>query len=397
MINQTFYKTLLKKCQLNSMIINSLLDNDFYKLTMMHAVRTKYPESVGSFAFINRTLSDKFPKDFIEKLQSGIRDLEKLQLTDSEYTWLKTLKLFPDSFLDALKKFRYNTDYVTCKLDKENQLVLNVKGPWVETILFEVPLLALITDTFYKDKPLDEKKYYELSYQKGLRLSEAGCVFTDFGTRRRRSYDIQKVALQAFMDLPKDEPQKSSYIGTSNIHFSRIFGTTPIGTMAHEWIMGHAGMFGVENANCTAMQDWLDVYRERFSIALTDTYTSEAFFKEFTTEQAKRFHGLRQDSGNPLEFTDKALKFYKNLGIDATKKKIVYSDNLTWQKAIEIQKYAQGKIIPLFGIGTHFTNDQGGIPPLNIVIKMNEINGVPVYKLTDSKSKISGVLLGTHS
>jgi len=375
------------------MVINSLLDNDFYKFTMMHAVREKYPEAEASYAFINRTPSDKFPENFLDKLAPRIKELENLGLTDEELSWLKKLNLLPNDYLGGLKNFRFNAQYVDCKLDKDNQLVLSVKGPWYETILFEVPLLSLITHTYYENDPVDLKKYYELTKHKGLKLSEAGCIFTDFGTRRRRSYDVQKTALQAFVDLPKEGPQKSTYAGTSNVHFSQYFGTPPIGTMAHEWIMAHAGMFGVKGANYKAMKAWHEVYGEKFSIALTDTYTSNLFFEEFTKGQAKEYSGIRQDSGDPFIFTDRALEFYKKLGIDPSTKKIVYSDNLTYEKAIEIEKYANKRIQPFYGIGTHFTNNMGEKKPLNIVIKMNGINNTPVYKLTDSASKASGSLL----
>ncbi len=161
--------------------------------------------------------------------------------------------------------FRYNADFVKCRLNKDNQLELQISGPWVETILFEVPLLALITQTYFEDRGKVDLADYKLrTFEKGLKLSKHGCLFTEFGTRRRRSYNVQQAVIEAFMELPKVGDYKSTYIGTSNVHFSRIYNTPPIGTMAHEWIMGHAGMFGVVGSNAKALDVWLDLYSRNF-------------------------------------------------------------------------------------------------------------------------------------
>lgn len=375
------------------MIINSILDNDFYKFTMMHAVRMKYPEAHVSYKFINRTPSDTFTEPFLEKLRVRIKELENIHLTEEEFNWAHSLSLLPGSFWEYLKDFRFNADYVDCKLNPEGQLELEVSGPWHETILFEVPLLALITETYFEDKgSVDLKAYKQKTYEKGLKLSKNGCVFTEFGTRRRRSYEIQQAVIEAFMELPKEGESKSTYIGTSNVTFSKIYKTPPIGTMAHEWIMGHAGMFGVKGSNAKALDVWLDVFGSKYLIGLTDTYTRETFFKEFTEKLAKSYSGIRQDSGDPISFIEQALEFYNQFNIDPKNKEVVFSDNLTVDKVIEIEKHVKKRFKSVYGIGTHFTNDVVGSKALNIVIKLASINGQSVFKLTDAKDKACGRL-----
>lgn len=372
------------------MIIQSLLDNDFYKFTMMEAVQAKYGAAITRYQFINRDLSFTFTPDFLKQLQKNLSALADLQLTAEEYTWLKQNNLFSPKYLESLKNFRLNPAYIQASLENQ-QLILTIEGPWFDTILFEVPVLAIITQTYYETIQTswdhDLEHYKQKSLEKGRQLSLAKCVYSDFGTRRRRSYKIQETALRALLSTDKDI---NTFAGTSNVHFARILNTHPIGTMAHEWIMGHAGMFGIENAHITALQAWLDVHHKKYAIALTDTYTSDLFFKDFTPELAHAYDGLRQDSGDPFEFTDKAIKRYKELGIYPLTKKIVYSDGLSIEKAIKIQQYTQSKVIPRYGIGTCLTNDFNHKNSLNIVIKLFSINSIPVAKVTDSPNKASG-------
>lgn len=373
------------------MIINSILDNDFYKFTMMHAVWAKYPEAYVTYKFINRSPADTFTEPFLEKLKIRIKELEAINLTEEEFKWTQSLDLLPLKYWEYLKTFRYNSNFVKCQLSKKGELELQISGPWSETILFEVPLLALISQTYFEDKgPIDLNDYKQRTLQKGIKLSKHGCLFSEFGTRRRRSYDVQETAIEALMELPKAGDCKSTYIGTSNVHFSKIYNTPPIGTMAHEWIMGHAGMFGVEGANRKALEVWLEVFPSKYLIGLTDTYTRETFFKELTEKLAKTYSGIRQDSGDPLSFIDQAIEFYNQYNIDPKTKEVVFSDNLNVERVLEIESRVNKRFKSIYGIGTNFTNDVIGSKSLNIVIKLASINGQSVFKLTDARDKACG-------
>lgn len=373
------------------MTIKSILDNDFYKFTMMEAVWAKYPKAQVTYAFTNRDKTFKFNSAFLEKLKKDIQNLSQLKLQDHEYAWLHEKKFFSDAFLDYLKAFRFNPELIQATIDANGDLDLKYSGLWVDTILFEVPLLALITESYFAtevtDWDHDLAHYQARSLEKGKKLSEAGVIYGEIGTRRRCSYEIQKAAIEGFMAV---DSKINTYIGTSNVHFSEVYKTPPVGTMAHEWVMGHAGMFGVEHANRKALETWLEVHKGKYDTALTDTYTTDLFFKDITKELAEKYGSLRQDSGSPFEFTDKALEYYKNVGIDPKTKKIIYSDSLDVEKAIEVKNYAAGKIDPIIGIGTHFTNDFPHKRTINIVIKLETINGTPVAKTTDDPSKATG-------
>ena len=260
-----------------------------------------------------------------------------------------------------------------------------IEGLWLNTILWEVPLMALICEAYFviEDAEWDNdlNSYFNKTIKKGKRLSYAGCFFSDFGTRRRRSLDIQSIVVDALS-------YTEGFMGTSNMMLAKDNNIPVIGTMAHEWIMAHAGINGVINANFFALMNWADVFGDKLLLALTDTYTSDLFFKQFPSPDT--FQGVRHDSGCPSEYTEKVLNFYKTVNIDPAEKKIIYSNGLDVDEAIRIHKYVDHRIQDFFGIGTHFTNDFIDSPALNIVIKMVEINNIEVAKISDDLGKESG-------
>ncbi len=172
------------------------------------------------------------------------------------------------------------------------------------------------------------------------------------------------------------------------------YETKPIGTHAHEWFMFHAAKYGYKMANLLGLEHWSDVYRGDLGIALSDTYTTEVFFQQFDKKLTKLFDGVRHDSGDPLEFTDKVIAHYKKNGIDPLSKTIIFSDGLDYEKVERIASYCEGKILHSFGVGTNFTNDVG-LKPMNIVIKMTDAlpeddQWTPVIKLSDEPMKHTG-------
>ncbi len=379
-------------------MISSLLDNDLYKLTMMQAVWERYPDATVTYEFINRRPSDKFNHEFCDRLSDELLVFRDLRLSPDERNWLETQGLFKTGFLEFLASFLLLPSQVSLELVDGSRLRIEIAGRWLETILWEVPLMALISEVYFEtverawDKSFD--LYLEKTLTKGTRLAEAGCRFTDFGTRRRRSSALHRAVVEAFTSLEGE--RRGFFLGTSNMHLAREFGIPPIGTMAHEWIMAHAGLFGVSGANRKALHVWREIYGDRLLIALTDTYTTDLFLKEFSGPLAQQYEGVRHDSESPFPFAEKVIGFYHDEGIDPSTRKAVFSDSLDVDRAIAIQERVGGEIQPLFGIGTHFTNDFPGSPALNMVIKMSSINGRPVAKISDDPSKASGPKSAIH-
>ncbi|MEO6949172.1 MAG: nicotinate phosphoribosyltransferase [Ginsengibacter sp.] len=373
------------------MRIISILDNDFYKFTMQNAVINLFPKAKAHYIFINRG-KHEFPEGFAAALRKEIDLLSQLKLTKPEKEFLfRNCPYIAPTYLDFLQGFRYDPEEVTIEQNGDD-LSVSISGYWYRTILWEVPLMFLICELYYEitgGKRISNEEVAMVAKTKIEKYKELGITIADFGTRRRHSYEVQKITVNA---LKKNGG--STFIGTSNVHLAMLFNIKPIGTHAHEWFMFHAAKYGFKMSNSLALENWVHIYRGDLGIALSDTYTTEVFFLAFDKKFSKLFDGVRHDSGDPLEFADKTIEHYKNYGIDPKSKTIIFSDSLDYAKVKVIADYCKDKIGISFGVGTNFTNDVG-LEPLNIVVKMTDAQPddavwTPVIKLSDEKGKYTG-------
>ncbi len=367
-------------------MITSILDNDLYKFTMQQAVLELHPDVSVTYEFINRSPSDRFNREFFGALTEAVGAMSRLELQQDERLFLQAhCSYLKPAYLDYLENYRYDPCEVDARMDDGGGLSIEIRGPWHRTILWEVPLLAIVSQLHgsYVDTDWTSDGQLEKIEAKSGTLRRAGCVFADFGTRRRRNHATQDLVVGALRDNP-------GFVGTSNVHLAHVHRLRPIGTMAHEWIMAHSILSGLRHANRFALEAWCRVYNALLGIALTDTYTTGAFFDDFDTYYARLYDGVRQDSGCPLEFTDRTIEHYRKLRIDPTIKTIVFSDGLTPESAVRLNEHCADRIRCSFGIGTNLTNDFEGSGALNIVIKLTSVDGVPVVKLTDDPSKATG-------
>jgi len=375
------------------MIIKSILDSDLYKFTMMNAVVKHFPSLKVKYKFTDRN-KISFPDGFDKDLINEVKEMEKLQLTNDEKIFLteKCGDFLPPTFIDLLKGYRFDSNELKISLNDNNQLNIEIEGYWYSTILWEVPLMALISELYFiktgqKVDLFDNDNVYH-DIDKVTSMLSHNAFFADFGTRRRYSYENQDRIVTLFKRHGGDK-----FVGTSNVHFAMKYDLKPIGTMAHEWIMVHAAIYGYKMANTLASENWVDVYGGQLGTVLSDTYTTDVFFRTFDMKMSKLYDGVRHDSGDPFVFADKVIVHYKSLGIDPMSKLIVFSDGLNTKLATEIKEYCVGKIMCSFGIGTHFTNDVG-VTPLNMVIKIYQVwvNGewVNAVKLSDDLGKNTG-------
>jgi len=366
-------------------IITSILDDDLYKLTMQNAILDLFPDAVAKYRFINRG-KQRFNGDFKDALVEQIAGFTSLSLTEHEYRWLKNKCPYMKSwYFDYLKNYRYDPDQVKVSLSEDNNLVIAVEGKWCETVLWEVKLMAVISELYFSivDKNWTMAGQVENAKNKAYSLASAGCNYTDFGTRRRRNFTTQDIVVESMKSY-------SGFMGTSNVFLAMNHNVRPIGTFAHEWAQGNAILESLQHADYYAMNNWSKVFNAQLGTALTDTYGFDSFLKNFNTRFAKMYDSIRNDSGNEYEFVDKAIAHYKKLGINPMYKFIVFSNALNVERCIDLKKYCEGKINCSFGIGTHFSNDFQNSPALNMVIKLSEINGMPAVKLSDDKGKEMG-------
>lgn len=376
---------------LSQPIFTSLLDNDFYKITMQCAVVNQFPDAIVKYEFINRG-KHHFPTGFADVLQNAVNQMANLKLTKSEKEFLrKNCPYLHLPYLDFLEGYHYDPSEVKISQEGDN-ISVAVEGFWYRTILWEVPLLALISELHYEMNHMERQSNEEIinkTLEKTRQLTDLGVNFAEFGTRRRHSYRVHRMVMEALT-----RQQNSTFIGTSNVHFAEQFGVKPIGTHAHEWFMFHGAMYGYKMANALSLEHWVDVYRGDLGVALSDTYTTGVFFQQFDKKFAKLFDGVRHDSGDPIEFAEKTIRHYQKHGINPLFKYIIFSDNLNLEKVAEITKACRGKIGISFGIGTNLTNDVG-LTPMNIVMKLTGVlsankEWIPTIKLSDERGKYTG-------
>ncbi|KZS92363.1 nicotinate phosphoribosyltransferase [Sistotremastrum niveocremeum HHB9708] len=394
----------------------SILDTDFYKLTMQQAVLHHFPTQQVTYRFTNRSKDTLFTQSCVDRFTEYVHDLATLRLTSEERTWLsERLSYFKEPYLDYLSNFRFNPSDVDIQFipakplspggEMGGELKISVQGVWSEAIMWEVPLMAALSQAYYETVDLDwsNEGQEENAYNKAKLLLENDAIFSEFGTRRRRAFSSHDLVVQGLKRAAYElnGKTKGKLNGTSNVYLAFKHGLSPIGTIAHEWFMGIAALKGYENSNGLALSLWEEVYGNTGLVALTDTFSTEVFFRDFVKdkERANRWQALRQDSGDPFVFAPRAKEVYESLGLDHTSKIIVYSDGLSVDKALELKKHCESVgFIPSFGIGTNMTNDfrtlsSGGkvrSKPLNIVIKLATIDGHQCVKISDELTKNTG-------
>jgi len=373
------------------LIPKSILDNDFYKFTMQHAVVKLFPKAKAKYSFINRG-EHVFPEGFGDVVRESIFQMVSLKLTKEEKSYLAvTCPYLDPTYLDFLQGYRYDPDEVEIE-QIGGKLTVNISGYWYRTIMWEVPILYIICELYYKmtgKQRIPDQEVSLIARRKIENYRDLGITIADFGTRRRHSYDVQKLTVEALQ-----KHGSGTFIGSSNVHFAMLFNTKPIGTHAHEWFMFHGAKYGYKMANLLGLEHWSDIYRGDLGIALSDTYTSSVFFSQFDKKFTKLFDGVRHDSGDPIEFAKLTIKHYETYGIDPLSKTIIFSDGLDFEKIERIANFCKGKIGISFGVGTNFTNDVG-LQAMNVVLKMtdalpNEGEWTPVVKLSDEKNKHTG-------
>lgn len=371
-------------------IIRSPLDTDQYKLTQQWAVLKTFPDTKVRYTLIIRTKRE-FPKGFAEELRDQIENMATLEMTLDESAFLKKrCPYLPQAYHDFLRGYQFDPNEVEI-VEKDNAVELTIEGYWYRTILWETPIMATISELFFRmwgEKRQGDDICDARVREKAELFESIGAKVAEFGARRRYSLDNQDRVVGLLKKLAPN-----SFTGTSNPYLAMKYDSNVIGTQAHEWYMVIAALFGFHMANQIGMEKWVDVYQGSLGIALTDTFTTDAFFRDFTQKYAKLFDGVRQDSGDPVTFAQRAIAHYKSLGIDPMTKSIIFSDSLNPEKVKTIHEFCRGKIKDAYGIGTNLSNDVG-VKPLNIVIKVTAVNignaWVPTVKLSDDAGKHTG-------
>ncbi len=379
------------------MIISSLLDTDLYKFTMMQVVLHQFPGAEVEYRFKCRNRVDLAP--YVGEIREEIRSLCSLRFQDAELAYLKAMRFIKSDFIDFLGIFRLNEKYVNVMALASGEIEVSIKGPWLHTILFEIPVLAIINEVYFRNtqKQPDFAEGRARLHTKILELQADGLrelKIADYGTRRRFGKAWHEEVLRTLVTRLgtglKAEQAGSvlgQFAGTSNVLFAMKLGLTPLGTMAHEYLQACQALGPrLRDSQVFGFEMWAKEYRGDLGIALSDVYGMSAFLRDFDMYFCKLFDGTRHDSGDPFQWGERMLAHYAKNRVDPKTKTLIFSDGLTVPRTIELYQQFRGRCQLAFGIGTNLTNDLG-YEPLQIVIKMIQCNGQPVAKLSDTPSK----------
>ena len=373
------------------MIIASLLDTDLYKFTMMQVVLHQFPGAQVEYRFKCRTPGIALAPHVAE-INEEIAALCTLKFGEKELDYLRGMRFIKSDFVDFLGLFQMNGKYVTVTPLPDGGIDVAVKGPWLHTILFEIPLLAIINEVYFRNtqKTADfaegrrrlAGKIALVAGKAEFNPPGAEMRIADYGTRRRFSKVWQDEVVRTLKDQ-----LGVNFAGTSNVWLAQKHGITPLGTMAHEYLQAAQALGPrLRDSQQYAFEMWAREYRGDLGIALSDVYGMNAFLRDFDMYFCKLFDGARHDSGDPFDWGERLIDHYKKNRVDPHTKTLIFSDGLNVPVAIRLYERFKGRAQTAFGIGTNLTNDLG-YTPLNIVIKMVRCNGQPVAKLSDSPDK----------
>lgn len=375
-------------------IINSLLETDLYKFSMGQAIYHQFPGYKTTWSFKCRNKDVVFTKEMVEEIKSQIEHYCTLTFTEDELTYLHSIKWLKGSYVDFLRLWHPRYEDFTITNDADCGLSIETRGTWLNTSMYEIPTLAIVNEVYfriaYDYRTLLVSFENKLTKKKNNLANDTWNIgsFSEFGIRRRLSAEAQDIAVKTLAEA-NDSFLDSRFVGTSNVYLAKKYDLTPVGTMAHEWIMCVGQGNHKHNAaysNWYALDAWVKEYGVLNGIALTDTITTDCFLKDFQLTYATLFSGVRHDSGDPYEWGDKIIDYYKSLGIDPKTKTLLFSDSLDFQKASDLYDYFKNKAKVAFGIGTYIANDTN-VPALNIVMKVTKCNGQDVAKISDTPGK----------
>ena len=376
-------------------IINSLLETDMYKFSMGQGIFHQFPSYMTTWTFRCRNKDVKFTPEMVEEIKEQLKAYCELRFTEDELEYLDNIKWIRGSYVNFLRIWRPRFEDFEITTDAPCGLAIKTRGTWLNTSMYEIPTLAIVNEVYfrmqydYADLITDFKARCDQKFDDVKSNKYYLGVFSEFGLRRRLSEEAQAYAIEKFSHLNDTMHSASKFIGTSNVYLAKKFDLTPVGTMAHEWIMCVGQGEHKHNpaySNYYALTAWVKEYSVLNGIALTDTISTDCFLRDFDLEKATLFSGVRHDSGDPIVWGEKMIKHYESLGIDPKTKTLLFSDSLNFEKADAIYQHFRGRAKIAFGIGTYIANDTK-VPALNIVMKTTFCNGDDVAKLSDVEGK----------
>ena len=368
-------------------IVISLLDTDLYKFNMDQVIFHKHTDLSGEYYFRCRNAGVRFTPEMFGEINAQIDHLCGLRFTKEELDYLRSIRFIKNDYVEFLRLWHPIRDYVETRLDEDGQLHIVVRGPLFSAMQFEIYLLEIVNEVYFRMKYDYETLLASAKERLDRKIADFQSgkytfSFAEFGARRRLSREWEETVIRRLTE------ETNNCVGTSNVYFAMKYDLTPIGTYAHEFVQMYQGIDSIPLAytNHYALEDWYGEYLGDNGTALTDTVTTDLFLLDFNRAMVNNFTGVRHDSGDPYEWGEKMIAHYEKYGADPRTKLLLFSDSLDFDKAQALYDYFKGRAKVSFGIGTFCSNDTCE-EALNIVIKLQTVNGRAVAKLSDSPGK----------
>lgn len=383
-------------------IIKSLLETDLYKFSMGQAIYHQYPSYKTNWTFKCRNADVKFTKEMVQEIKEQIQSYCNLQFSEDELQYLSGIEWLHEDYIDHLRIWNPRYQDFEISTDSDSGLFLEARGTWLNTSMYEIPILAIINEVYFRmaynydelmnqyKRKLEEKKEWLISGKYNIG------AFSEFGLRRRLSAEAQELAVKVLCEN-NSKYKDSKCVGTSNVYLAKKFNVIPVGTMAHEFIMcvGQGNpMYNPAFSNKFAMEAWTCEYGVLNGTYLTDTIGDETAHLDMGYTFSICFAGVRHDSGDPyawgeawIEHFDKYYNKYHDERVNPKNKTLLFSDSLDFERASKLYEHFKDRIKVAFGIGTYISNDTD-VPALNIVMKVTECNDRPVAKLSNADGKV---------
>lgn len=390
-------------------IIRHFTDNDAYTFSCQYYVLQTYPRAEVEYTFFDRNKT-VYPKGFADLLNEQLNYMRNVVITEEEIAFMqKKMYYLPKWYFIFLRGYRFNPREVTVSQSPEGHLDISIRGKWYSTIMWEMPILSIVSELSHilngDTQKYDFEREMERAAEKTKKILANGLILGDMGTRRRFSFEHQDNVIRTMKEVYQQGGYEDTdgfhswigkFTGTSNVYFAMTYDLIAIGTMSHQLIEFEENVSGIYECNFNVMKKFSDVYDGDNGIFLYDCFGDKVFFSNLSKRMAMMFSGLRVDSGNEEEQTEKIISKHKSLGIDPATKQVVFSNGLNVDRAIEIHKYVNGRIKDSYGMGTFLTCDVENCEPMNIVVKLTRMRITEkrewhdCVKLSNDKGKTLG-------